>query len=260
MTSIWQSGDAYENFVGRWSRRVAEEFLDWLSISPGGNWLDVGCGTGELTRAILERCDPLTVTGLDPSPAFLAHAINHTDDARADFHEADAQVLPFPDDHFHATVSGLVLNFVPDPALALSEAARVTRPGGVVAAYVWDYAGKMELIRYFFDAAIAIDPAAADVDEARFTICNPMGLADLFRGARLRDVDTRAIDVTTRFRDFDDYWTPFLARVGVAPAYALSLSEPQREALRERLRGSLPVEPDGSINLVARAWAVRGTN
>jgi SAM-dependent methyltransferase len=175
------------------------------------------------------------------------------------FAEAGAEALPFPDDQFDAAVSGLVLNFVPDPGRGVSEIARVTRRSGVVAAYVWDYAGKMEMIRYFFDAAAALDPAAAEVDEgSRFPMCTPEGLTTLFTSAGLHEVTTLAIDVPTRFRDFDDYWAPFLAGTGVAPAYAMSLPQALREALRERIRASLPIDSDGSIRLVARAWAIEG--
>lgn len=260
MSDVWASGDAYETYVGRWSRRVADEFLKWIDAPAGGGWLDVGCGTGELTRVILDRCRATAVTGVDPSPPFLTLAIARTPDRRADFREGDAQALPFEDSRFDACVSGLVLNFVPEPERGMSEMARVTRGGGTVAAYVWDYAGKMEMIRYFFDAAVSLDPAAAEVDErSRFPICNPERLAALFKTAGLREVETRAIDVPTHFLDFEDYWTPFLAGTGVAPAYAMSLSEDGRAALRERIRESLPVAQDGSISLVARAWAVKGT-
>jgi SAM-dependent methyltransferase len=260
MSDVWARGDAYEAYVGRWSRRVAYEFLKWLAVPAGRRWLDVGCGTGEHTRVILDRCQPTALTGVDPSRAFLALALERTPDRRAEFREGDAQALPFEDSRFDACVSGLVLNFVPKPERGVSEMARVTRGGGTVAAYVWDYAVKMEMIRYFFDAAVNLDPAAADVDEgARFPICNPEGLAALFTTAGLNEVETRAIDVPTHFRDFDDYWTPFLAGTGVAPAYAMSLSEDRRAVLRERIRQSLPVAQDGSISLVARAWAVKGT-
>jgi SAM-dependent methyltransferase len=259
MAGIWQGGDAYEAYVGRWSRLVAGEFLGWLDLPAGSAWLDVGCGTGELTRMILDRRNPSAVTGVDPSAAFLAHATAHTPDTRATFHEAGAESLPFADGAFDVAVSGLVLNFVPDPAAGVAEMARVTRKSGTVAAYVWDYAGKMELIRYFFDAAIELDPAAVEHDEGpRFSFCNEGGLVSLFNAAGLQSTEARAIDVPTHFRDFDDYWSPFLAGTGVAPAYAMSLSEPDREALRERIRESLPIQSDGSIHLVARAWAVRG--
>ncbi|HEV2892287.1 MAG TPA: SAM-dependent methyltransferase, partial [Actinomycetota bacterium] len=154
-----------------------------------------------------------------------------------------------------------VLNFVPDPALAVREMTRVARPGGPVAAYVWDYAGRMELIRHFWDAAAALDPAAAALDEGRrFGVCQPEPLARLFRDAGLAEVDVRPIEVPTRFRDFDDYWGPFLGGQGPAPGYALSLDEPRRAALREELRRRLPFAADGSIPLVARAWAGRGVS
>jgi hypothetical protein len=136
---------------------------------------------------------------------------------------------------------------------------RVARPGGEVALYVWDYAGKMELMRYFWDAATALDPRAAEMDEGkRFPICQPEALQRLLRVVGLIDLETRAIDVPTVFWDFDDYWSPFLGGQGPAPGYCMSLPDDTRTSLRERLRGCLPAHPDGSIHLVARAWAVRG--
>jgi len=260
VSDVWASGDAYEAYVGRWSRLVAYEFLAWLAVPAGRNWLDVGCGTGELTRVILDRCRPTEVTGIDPSRPFLALAVERRLDRQTEFLEGDALALPFEDSRFDACVSGLVLNFVRVPERGVSEMARVTRPGGTVAAYVWDYAGKMEMIRCFFDAAVALDPAAAAAaDEgSRFPICNPEGLTALFTSAGLHEVATLAIDVPTHFRDFDDYWTPFLADISIAPAYTMSLSDRERRALRKRLKASLPVKPDGSIRLMARAWAIKG--
>ena len=156
-------------------------------------------------------------------------------------------------------VAGLVLHFVPQPQLALSEMIRVAKPGGRVAAYVWDYAGKMQLLRHFWNAAAALDPQAADLDEGRrFPLCQPQPLVELFQSAGLKNVEVRAIDISTDFKDFDDYWSPFLGGQGPAPSYTLSLSEDQRAALRERLRAGLPIALDGSIPLVARTWAVRG--
>ena len=177
----------------------------------------------------------------------------------AELHQADAQDLPFGDAEFDRVVSGLVLNFVPDHSRALAEMARVARPGGEVALYVWDYADRMELMRKFWEAAAALDPRAAELDEGRrFPICKPEPLRRLFEATALSDVQTREIDVPTVFRDFDDYWTPFTGGQGPAPGYCVSLDENARAALREHLRGSLPVREDGSIHLVARAWAVRG--
>jgi len=256
---VWASGDAYEPYVGRWSRLVASEFLAWLAVAPGRQWLDVGCGTGALTQTILAAANPAAVTGIDPSAGFLAFARRRVTDQRAEFRVADAQALLVPAASFDAVVSGLVLNFVPKPELAAAELARVARPQGVVAAYVWDYAGEMQMMRRFWDAAVALDPAARPLDEGvRFPLCKPEPLAQIFGAAGLRDVAVRAIDVPTVFRDFDDYWTPFLGGQAPAPGYNMSVSEEQRSALRERLRASLSSADDGSIRLIARAWAVRG--
>jgi hypothetical protein len=157
-------------------------------------------------------------------------------------------------------VSGLVINFVPDQAKAVREMRRATRSKGTVAAYGWDYAGEMQMMRRFWDAAVALDPGAAGpLDEGpRFPICGREPFADLFRGAGLEGVEVRAIDAPTVFKDFDDYWSPFLGGVGPAPTYCMSLSEERRVALRERIRASLPVSADGRIHLIARAWAARG--
>lgn len=255
----WVSGEAYEGYIGRWSRLVAREFLKWLEVPPGGQWLDVGCGTGMLSRSILESAEPSKIKGIDRSEGFVNFAREHVRDERVDFEVGDAESLAFDSASFDAAVSGLVLNFVPHPDRALAEMARVTRPNGVVAVYVWDYADGMQLIRYFFDAAIALDPKADELDEgSRFPICQPNALHQLFESTGLRNVEVRPIEVPTIFRDFDDYWSPFLGGQGPAPSYAMSLTEEGRVALRERIRASLPFNSDGSISLVARAWAARG--
>jgi len=257
---VWDSGEPLERYVGRWSRLVAREFLPWLRVPAGRRWLDVGCGTGALAQTILQVASPAYVEGVDSSAGYIAYARTHIVDPKLSFRVGDAQALPSWDLPFDAAVSGLLLNFVPQRERAVAEMARVVRPGGVVAAYVWDYAGKMELMRYFWDAAAALDPAARDLDEGRrFTMCQPTPLGQLFRTAGLRDVEVRAIDVPTLFRDFDDYWSPFLGGQGPAPGYAVSLGEDRRAALRDRIRTALPVRPDGSIHLIAQAWAVRGS-
>ncbi|WP_412537764.1 methyltransferase domain-containing protein [Longispora sp. K20-0274] len=278
----WSRGDAYEAYVGRWrwSRLVAREFVPWLGVPAGRRWLDVGCGTGALTGAVLTAAQPVLVVGVDPSAGFLATArarmragswsgAEPAPDARPGSHTgaplgpptdvlfcaADARALPLPPARFEASVSGLALNFVPDPARAVAELARVATPGGVVAAYVWDYAGGMELIRHFWDAAASLDPAAAALDEARrFPLCRPEPLAALWAGAGLTDVTVEPIDVTTDFATFEDYWRPFLGGQGPAPGYVASLTAEHRRALRELLRDRLA----GRLRLTARAWAVRG--
>lgn len=255
----WSSGDLYEPFVGRWSRLVARGFLRWLRQPAGGRWLDVGCGTGALTETILATCEPQAVTGIDPSEEFVTFARSRIHDGRTQFHVADAQAMPLEAESFDAVVAGLVLNFVPDPSKAAAEMRRVARPRGAVAAYVWDYAGKMELLRYFWDAAVEVNPKAADLDEGRrFPICAPDRLEELFRATGLRDVATTAIDVPTVFRDFTDFWSPFLGGQGPAPGYTMSLAEAERAGLREVLRRRMPMREDGSIHLTARAWAVTG--
>lgn len=254
----WERGDSYERYIGRWSRRVAPDFLAWLGLARGLRWLDLGCGTGALSAAILDRGLPSAVIGVEPSAGFLAGARANLGD-QAVLCRATGTAIPIADARVDAVVSGLVLNFIPDPRAALAEMVRVTRPGGVVAAYVWDYAGRMEYLRRFWDAAVALDPDAARLDEGRrFPLCRPALLADLFASAGLREIATTAIDVATPFARFDDYWEPFLGGQGPAPAYVASLGETARSRLRERLRGEIPARADGSIALVARAWAIRG--
>jgi SAM-dependent methyltransferase len=255
----WATGDLYEPYVGRWSRVVAGEFLAWLGAPPSLDWLDIGCGTGALVEAIAERCHPRHLAGIDPSEAFLAFARQRLGPGRATLQQGDASDLSFPAATFDRVVSGLVLNFVPDPARAVAEMVRVARPGGEIALYVWDYAGRMQLMRHFWDAAVALDPRARDADEGRrFPICRPEALRGLLEAAMLTGVEVQALEIDTVFRDFDDYWTPFLGGQGPAPGYCMSLSEQARTRLRDTLRHSLVVQADGRIPLVARAWAVRG--
>ncbi|HKE67287.1 MAG TPA: class I SAM-dependent methyltransferase [Micromonosporaceae bacterium] len=260
MSDVWIVGDAYDAFVGRWSRRVVVEFLDWLGVPAGARWLDVGCGTGAVSARILASSEPAAVTGLDPSAGFVSTARRRVTDPRASYCQGDACALPILDGCFDAVVGALMLNFVPDANRAAAEFTRVTAPRGVVGAYVWDYASGMQMMRYFWDAAADLDPAAVSRDEGRrFSICQPEPLAALWTGAGLSDVIVRAIDVPTVFVDFEDFWGPFLGGQGPAPAYTMSLQPEMRDRLRDLIRSRLPIAPDGSIPLVARAWAVRGT-
>jgi SAM-dependent methyltransferase len=255
------AGSAYNTFMGRWSRAAAREFLAWLAIPPGRRWLDVGCGTGSLSAMILESTSPSEVQGIDPSEASVIYAQSTITDSRASFMVGDALALPSEMEGFDVVVSGLVLNQLSRPADGVAEMIRVANPGGVVAAYVWDFAEGMQMLRYFWDAAIELDPAAEELDQTRqFALCHPDRLQELFAGAGLADVRVRAIDAPAVFRDFDDYWTPFLSGRDLrAPRYVISLGEDHRARLRERLRASLPIGADGSIHLMVRAWAVRGS-
>jgi SAM-dependent methyltransferase len=258
-TDRWSSGVAYDAYMGRWSRLVAVAFVDWLEVARGSRWLDVGCGTGALSQTILTRREPKSVVGVDASEPFVAHARATIDDARASFRVGTAEKTGLDDESVDAVVSALVLNFVPDLEAALGEALRVVRPGGVVAGYVWDYADGMQILRRFWDAAVALDPAAHDLDEAvRFPAAAPGPLETAFATAGLTAIEIMPITVPIAVDGFDDLWTPFLRGTGPAPAYVANLPGPDRDTLRERLRASLDAEPDGPIRLTARAWAVRG--
>jgi ubiquinone/menaquinone biosynthesis C-methylase UbiE len=255
----WANGSLYERYVGRWSRPVAREFLNWLAIPAGSHWLDVGCGTGALSQTILDVAEPAGITALDRSEAFVAFARSQTRDQRVEFEVGDAQTLRSDLGPFDAIVSGLVLNFIPHPDQALAALSRVARKGGVVGGYVWDYAEGMQLMRHFWDAAVALDSKVKEIDEVkRFHHSKPEPLKELFQGAGFQHVEVIPVEVPTHFRDFDDYWSPFLGGQGPAPSYAMSLNEEARITLREKIRAGLPIRPDGSIPLVARAWAVRG--
>jgi SAM-dependent methyltransferase len=259
VSDTWERGSPYEQYIGRWSRRIAPLFLSWLSIPAGRRWLDVGCGTGALCAAIVDRCSASSICGVEPSEGFLKTAKENLA-GRAVLHQGTATAIPLDDASVNVVVSGLVLNFVPDQRAALAEMARVAGKGGTIAAYVWDYAGKMELMRFFWDAAVELDPDAAKMDEGvRFPLCRPEALEKLFAGAGLKGVEVKPIDIPTPFANFDDYWRPFLGGQGPAPAYAMSLDETTRARLRDRIRERIPITANGSIALTARAWATRAT-
>ena len=254
----WDQGDPYENYVGRWSRKIAPHFLTWLNVPVGQRWLDIGCGTGALCRAIAEKSSPSSLIGVEPSPKYLELAHENLQ-GLASFHLGSATSLPLPDGSIDSVVSALVLNFVPDPVVALSEMARVAVNGATIAAYVWDYAQKMEIIRFFWDSAISLEPEATKLDEGlRFPLCQPEALLEIFTGAGLHEVEVTSIEVEAQFIDFNDFWNPFLGGQGPAPSYLLSLPEKSRVQLRDRIKEHLPISEDGSILLSARAWAVRG--
>jgi len=256
---VWASGKAYEPYVGRWSRVIARQFLEWLAVPSDCSWLDVGCGTGALTETILAVAAPKTVIAVDSAAGYLDFARQNISDPSARFEFGDAQSLPVETASCDVAISGLMLNFVPQPDLAVSEMARAVRPGRTVAAYVWDYAGRMQFMRHFWNAVAALDPTASELDEGRrFPLCDPKALSELFRDRGLKSVETAPIDIWTVFRDFDDFWLPFLGGQGPAPGYATSLDESRRAALRARLLAALPFAADGSIPLMARAWAVQG--
>lgn len=255
----WHAGQPYERYVGRWSRRIAPVFLRWLQAREQQDWGDVGCGTGALADAILADLDPHSLVGIDPSPTFLEQARRRLNDPRVHLQQGDAAALPWGPRTLHATVSGLVLNFVDRPEAMIAEMARVTKPGGSVGVYVWDYAAGMQMIRWFWDAAAAVHPASRSLDEAvRFPGCRPEALGELFRAAGLREAEVTALEIETAFSTFEDYWEPFRGGTGPAPAYLASLDDATRAAIRGLLESRLSAGEDGAIRLTARAWAAKG--
>jgi SAM-dependent methyltransferase len=260
MDDRWATGSSYQDFMGRWSRLLADRYVSWLGIPGGSHWLDVGCGTGALAGAICRHADPTSVTGCDPAAAFIQYAQDHNRDARATFVVAGVDHLPRRPGGFDCVASLLALNFFPGPDVAVRDMGSVAARRGTVSACVWDYAGRMEFLRYFWNAAATVDAAARTLDEGeRFPDCHPDGLTRLFRAAGLVDVRCDAIEIPTTFASFQDYWTPFLGGTGPAPAFVASLDAGRRAQLARRLEETLPRTPDGAISLRARAWATRGT-
>jgi SAM-dependent methyltransferase len=258
-SDTWAAGATYERFMGRWSRLLAPRFVSWLSAGTGARWLDVGCGTGALSEAICAGANPAAVVACDPSEPFIEYARQHRADPRISFVVTGVGQLPVRSGGFDVVASLLALNFFPDPEAALEEMRRITVGDGLVSACVWDYAGRMELLRFFWDAVVALDGAAAGLDEGRrFPICRPDSLESLFRGAGLADVVCDSIEIPTRLSGFEELWEPFLGGTGPAPSYVASLDARRREALATQFERALPRAPDGAISLAARAWVVRG--
>jgi SAM-dependent methyltransferase len=231
-----------------------------LRIPGGVHWLDVGCGTGALADAVCSHAHPASVLGCDPAEPFIEYARRHSQDVRASFVVAGAGGLPGRADGYGSVTSLLALNFFPDSEAAVREMRSLTATQGAVSACVWDYGGRMEFLRYFWDAVAAVDSRARELDEGqRFPVCRPDALTDLFRAGGLGDVRCEPIEITTEFASFDDYWRPLLGGTGPAPSYVASLDADRRTALARTLEQALPRGPGGAIVLTARAWAVRGT-
>jgi ubiquinone/menaquinone biosynthesis C-methylase UbiE len=256
---VFSNAKAYEGYVGRWSYFVARQFIPWLDAAPGLNWLDVGAGTGILTQAILDQASPAKVVAVDLSPDLIELARQHIQDSRVELKVEDAAKIAYESPIFDVCIAGLVLNFLPSPEQGLSNMVAAVKSGGIVAAYVWDYSGRMEMMRHFWEAAGQVDPSAKEMEAAQqFALCRPENLRALFESANLKAVDVIPIDVQTHFKDFDDYWLPFLAAQGSVSKYLRGISDDTRTAISNQLQKQLPITDDGSISLIARAWAVKG--
>ncbi len=253
----WAAGQNYEIYMGRWSSLIADRYIDWMGAPQNADWLDLGAGTGALSRSILMKADPKSVVGIEPSEGFVAHARALTKDPRASFKVGGAGELPLTDKSVDVAASALVLNFVPDKAAALHEMARVTRQGGIISFYVWDYPnGGMGFIDVFWKTAAALDAKASELDEAdRFPFCTEAGLRKLCESAGFNEVETAALEIETVFPSFDDFIHPFTLGAGPAPGYYASLDAKQQAALDSALSRRLGTQ--APIRLNARAWAVK---
>lgn len=254
----WTSGADYDRWMGRWSRLLAREFLRWLQLPPGLRWIDICCGSGVLTEGIVETNTPAGVAGIDASAEQIQFARAHRGQSDVTFEVGNAMSLPFPDESFDVAVCGLGLNYIPNAVEGLGEFKRVVRPEGTIALYVWDYGQGARFLREFWDAAAAVDPSAAEFDQAnRFPMCTQAGLKNLFERTGLRDIETHPLNINTRFCSFEDYWEPLLSGQGSAPNYLASRDHQVQAAICQRLKDSLPTDSEGAIELPARAWAIR---
>ncbi len=260
-TFIASSGDGYERLMGRWSRRLAEPFLDFVGTASGERVLDVGCGTGSLTFALRERCRVEQLHGVDFSPAYIEYAAHRNQDPRLMFRVGDACALDFPDQSFDRVLSLLVLHFVPRADQAIAEMRRVARPGSVVGAAVWDARGGYVASRLFFDTAAALDPQANERRARNYTrpMTRPGELANAWLAAGFRDVVETALSIRMEFASFDDYWIPYTGKDGPLADYVARLDDSELARLRNAVKlAYVDGEADGPRSYAAVAWAVKG--
>ena len=252
--SFATSRKAYDAFMGRYADRLAPLLIAFSGVEPRDSVLDVGCGPGSLTEALAAHVGAENVAAIDPSEQFATATAERV--PAADVQVGAAESLPWPSDTFDAALAQLVVNFMSDADAGVGEMRRVIRPGGAVAACTWDYSGGMTMLRTFWDAALALDPAAPD-EAGTMHFNDPNKLRELWLRVGLEAVETDALVVEASYRDFDDFWEPFTGGVGPAGAYCLSLDPDRRAALREECRRRLG-DPDGAFTLSAAAWAVKG--
>jgi ubiquinone/menaquinone biosynthesis C-methylase UbiE len=262
-TSTFVAHDAggYERMMGRWSRRLAGPFLDFVGLADGERVLDVGCGTGHLAGAVAAGSAPQAVHAIDLSAAYVDGARAAYPDPRITFSVGDACAMDFPDAHFDRVLSLLVLHFVPQPERAVGQMRRVARPGAVVGAAVWDGRGGFIANRMFFDTAAALDPRARERRARNYTrpMTRPGELAKAWQDAGFEDVVDTSLGIRMTFTSFDDYWSPYLGKDGPGAEYVGSLTSDERGRLEDAMRAAyLDGEPDGPRSYAALAWAVKG--
>ena len=256
---MFAASAGYERFMGRWSRLLAPPYVAFAGVKDGDRVLDVGTGTGSVARAVEANMPASQIVGVDPSAGFIAYAQKNAKSSRARFEVGDAQALKQADASFDNTLALLVMNFVPDHNKAIAEMRRVTRPQGTVSACVWDYDQGMQMLRFFWDEAIALDPAIEPKDERHMKLSRQGQLGDLWKKAGLVNVKEEPLVIDQAYSSFDDYWAPFTKGAGPGGAYVVSLPENRRRNLEARMRKRLLGDrADGPFTLTARAWCVRG--
>jgi len=258
-TKMFAASASYERFMGRWSRLLAPLYVGFAGVKNGDRVLDVGTGTGSLVAAVAAKAPASRIVGVDPSAAFIAYARKNTKSDRIRYEVGDAQALKYDDASFDSTLALLVMNFVPDHHKAITEMRRVTRPQGIVSACVWDYAQGMQMLRIFWDEAVALDPAIEPKDERHMKLSHQGQLGDLWKKAGLINVKEEPLVIDQAYSSFNDYWEPFTQGAGPGGAYVVSLPEERRRQLETRIRKRLLGDrTDGPFTLQARAWCVRG--
>jgi SAM-dependent methyltransferase len=253
---LFSDGKAYERLMGRWSKLAGAQFLDWLDAPKNLRWIDIGCGNGAFTEVLIARGSPASVTGIDPSDGQLAYARTRPGTKTAQFQLADAQALPFGDNSFEAASMALVISFIPDPPKAAREMARVVKPGGTVATYMWDFLGGGFPLAPVAAAmkSLGLAPGARpNVEASRLD-----DMRAIWEQAGLTTIETQVIRIEVAYSDFTDFWESNSVPVGPSGAAIADLPPQAREQLKARLREQLPIGADGRIVYEAWANAVKG--
>lgn len=256
---MFNNSEAYGRFMGRWSNLIAPRLVEFANLPDKGQILDVGCGIGTLSFAIAKIRSKCNVVGIDTSKEYIDYAISHNDFANVRFEVGDAQDLAFSDSAFDSCLSLLVLNFIPNIQLAMHEMVRVTRSGGQIIAAIWDYGGRMEMLRKFWEIAVTLDTAAERFDERKMPLCSECELFQLWRSVGLCNINQEPIEVKMTFKTFQDYWGAFLLGQGPAGAYVRQLSKDRLSVLQKEIKERLRIEEESTpFTLCSRAWAIRG--